>query len=78
VTAQALTLFDKLAGTEGKMLNRPARGGMRRAKSVAVKPVKAKLVVREELAKHGVDGKAAAPPERTGMVVNELQIKRVY
>jgi hypothetical protein len=35
VTAQALTLFDRLAGIEGMMLNESAPGGMRWAKPLA-------------------------------------------
>jgi UDP-galactopyranose mutase len=69
VTAQALTLFDRLAGTEGNVLKVPARGGTRRTRSVG--PVKAKLVPMEELAKNGAAGRAAAPPTGTGMLSSE-------
>lgn len=75
VTAQALTLYDRLVSREGKVLNGLARGGTRRTKSVDLRPVKAKLVPKEELGKHGADGKAAAPPKSTEIVTNELQIR---
>jgi UDP-galactopyranose mutase len=75
VTAQALTLYDRLVSREGKVLDGLARGGIRPTKSVTIRSVKAKLVPKEELTKHGADGKAAAPPKNTELVMNELQIK---
>jgi UDP-galactopyranose mutase len=69
VTAQALTLFDRLAGTEVKLLNGPARAGTRRSRSIG--RVKAKLVPMEELAKNGTAGKAPAPPASTELVSSE-------
>jgi hypothetical protein len=69
VTAQALTLFDRLTGTGGKAFNRPSRGGIRRTKSVA--PDKAELPSVEGLVKNGAAGNAAAPPKSAGMVSSE-------
>jgi UDP-galactopyranose mutase len=66
VTAQALTLFDKLAGAEGKALNEQANGYTRKARHATVKLVKAKLVSAEGLAKNGAVGQAATPPESLG------------
>jgi UDP-galactopyranose mutase len=56
VTAQALTLFDRLAGIEGMVLNGPTPGGTRRARS---------------LTQHSAAGQAAAPHAGTGMVSSE-------
>jgi UDP-galactopyranose mutase len=53
VTAQALTLFEKLASAEGKALKEPPNGCTHQARPVAVRPVKAKLVPVEELANNG-------------------------
>ena len=77
VTAQALTLFDRLGGGESKVLNGLARGGTSRIKSVVIRPVKAKLLLTEELAKHGADGETAAPPERTSTVSSKSWIEEV-
>jgi UDP-galactopyranose mutase len=66
VTAQALTLFDKLAGAEGKAMNEQANGYTRKARHATVKLVKAKLVSAEGLAKNGAVGQAATPPESLG------------
>jgi UDP-galactopyranose mutase len=69
VTAQALTLFDRLTGPGGKEIKGPVRGGTRRIKSVGA--VKAMLVPMEELARDGVPGKAVRPTASTGMVSSE-------
>jgi hypothetical protein len=69
VTAQALTLFDKFGGPEGKGLNEPSRGGTRRTRSMGA--VKANLVPMEGLAKNGAVEKGAAPPVSAEMVGSE-------
>jgi UDP-galactopyranose mutase len=69
VTAQALTLFDKFGGPEGKGLNEPSRGGTRRTRSIGA--VKAKLVRMGGLAKNGAVGKGAALPASAEMVGSE-------
>jgi UDP-galactopyranose mutase len=69
VTAQALTLFDKLAGIEGDVLNGVAHGRTRRTRSIG--HVKATRFPMEGLAKNGALGKAAAPPVSTEMVSSE-------
>jgi UDP-galactopyranose mutase len=69
VTAQALALFDRLAGTEGAPLGRPAHGASRRPKSL--RPVKAKLVTVDRLVQNDALGIAAAPQAGTGIVGSE-------
>jgi UDP-galactopyranose mutase len=69
VTAQALTLFDRLAAIGGEVLKGPARAAMRRTRSVG--PVKAELVPMEGLANNGALGIAAAPPAGTEIVGSE-------
>jgi UDP-galactopyranose mutase len=69
VTAQALTLFDRLSGAGSKLLNGTSRGGTRRPRSVG--PVKAKLVPMEELAHNGAAEKAAAPLASTEIASGE-------
>jgi UDP-galactopyranose mutase len=63
VTAQALTLFDKLASAEGKVLNEPANSKMDKARPATVKLVKAKLVSAEGLVKNGAVDQTAVSPE---------------
>jgi hypothetical protein len=69
VTAQALTLFDRLTGTGAKPLNGSARGSTRRTRSVG--PVNAKLVAMKALADNGAAGKAAVPSASTELVGRE-------
>lgn len=51
VTAQALTLFDRLAGAGGEALKGPARAAMRRTRSAG--SVKGQVIRMEGLAKNG-------------------------
>jgi UDP-galactopyranose mutase len=69
VTAQALALFDRLAGTEGTPLGRPTQGASRRSKSL--RPVKANLATVERLVQNDTLVIAASPPVSTGMVSSE-------
>jgi UDP-galactopyranose mutase len=68
VTAQALTLFEKLAGIEGNVLNGPTCAGTRQTNSVYIT---AKLVPLEELANNSAARKATVPPVSTDMVGSE-------
>lgn len=69
VTAQALTLFERLAGIKGTMLKRSAHASTRRTKSIGA--VKAKLLALEALADNSTAGQAVVPPVSTGMVRSE-------
>ena len=63
VTAQALTLFDRLAGIKGSMPSELGRASIRPPMSVG--SVKAKPVSPEELAVHSTVAQAAAPSMST-------------
>ena len=69
VTAQALTLFDRLASMTGSSLDGLARGTSPQRRSL--RSVKAKLVPLDRLAINSPHGKAAAPPAGTEMVSSE-------
>jgi UDP-galactopyranose mutase len=69
VTAQALTLFDRLAGTGDKVLKGPVRGSTRRTRAVG--SVKAELIRMEGLAKNGAAGLTVAPATGTEIVGSE-------
>jgi UDP-galactopyranose mutase len=70
VTAQALTLFERLAqDKERRGLNGMRRASMRRTKSVA--SIKATLVPLEDVDTQRAQGTMAAPPVRTGMIHSE-------
>jgi UDP-galactopyranose mutase len=69
VTAQALTLFERLAGIKGNMPSELGRASIRQPRSVG--SVKAKLVSPEELAGHSTVAQAAAPSMSTGIGSSE-------
>ena len=69
VTAQALTLFDRLTGIKGKVPNGPRHASTRQTTSV---PITAKVAPLEELADNSATRKTAVPPVvSTGMVSSE-------
>ena len=69
VTAQALTLFERLAGIKGTMLKRSAYASRRRTQSIGA--VKAKPIALEALADNSTAGQVVMPPGSTGMVRSE-------
>ena len=69
VTAQALTLFERLAGIKGSMPSELGRASIRRARSGG--SVKAKRISPEELAVHSTVAHAAAPSMSTGLGSSE-------